>query len=118
MIVYCMTYQETTTASIPLAAARFAASDSAATRDCGYSATSLRQAVVAVLDEDELQERPWLGGANESDQVPIFNLRATLAAEAARCDRGWSLAQRFARMRVVGEWGDGNTLIGTALLFV
>ena len=66
---------------------------------------------MAVLNNHAVQDRPWLGVANESDQAPVFNLRATLAAEAARSDRKWSLAQWFARMRVDGEWGNGNTLI-------
>ena len=77
---------------------------------------------MAVLNNHAVQDRPWLGAvANESDQAPVFNLRTTLAAEAARSDRKWSLAQWFARMRVDGEWGvgqgDGNTLIGAVLLF-
>ena len=72
---------------------------------------------MAVLNNHTVQDRPWLGVANESDQSPLFNLRATLAAEAARSDRKWSLAQWFARMRIDGEWGDGNTLIGAVLLF-
>ena len=48
--------------------------------------------------------------------APIFNFRATLAAEAARGDREWTLREWFVKMRSLREWGDGNTLIGAALL--
>lgn len=75
-----------------------------------HDAASLRAAILDLLDDDALldTDRPAL--------APIFNLRATLAAEAARGDRKWTLREWFAKMRSLREWGDGGTLIGAALL--
>ena len=59
-------------------------------RATNYNATSLRQAVVDILDNDNLQDRSWLAATHETDRAPpVLNLRASLAAEAARSDREW-----------------------------
>ena len=34
-----------------------------------------------------------------------------------RAEHGWNLRRWFQQMRNLDEWGDGNTLIGAALLF-
>ena len=80
-----------------------------------HDAASLRAAIVDLLDDDALLERSWLD-TDRPALAPIFNLRATLAAEAARGDRKWTLREWFAKMRSLREWGDGGTLIGAALL--
>ena len=73
-------------------------------------------AVMAALDDADLQERAWLL-SSESDATAVINLRAPLAAEDARADRKWTLDEWFRKMRKEGEWGDGNTLIGATLFF-
>ena len=80
-----------------------------------YNAVSLRHAILRQLADAALQDRIWVGVADQ-DAMSLTNLRATLAANAARF-RGRSLHEWFQAMQDPNEFGDANTLIGGMLLF-
>ena len=80
-----------------------------------YNAVSPRHAILRQLADAALQDRSWVGVADQ-DAVPLTNLRATLAANAARFG-GRSLHEWFQAMYDPNEFGDANTLIGAVLLF-
>lgn len=83
-------------------------------RALDHDVGSVRDALVATLDDAALLERIWLA-PGDGDAVGITTLRAQVLAQAARMGR--TLPQWYERMRRRDEWGDGATLIAAALLF-
>lgn len=76
---------------------------------------SLRRAIVATLEDESLLERLWVA-SSDSDTAPaeLGRLRRTLEIGAKQSD--CTLNRWYEKMRLISEWGDGNTLIGAALL--
>lgn len=74
-----------------------------------YDADGLRAALVDVIADEDLLNRPW------GESVNAGSLRDVIGAQAAR--NGWSIEQWAGRMRGAHEWGDGATLIAAAVLF-
>ena len=75
----------------------------------------MRRAILELLDDDALLGRFWVG-RGDNDAAQAGSLRTKLET-TARAEYACSLRSWFARLRPLDAWGDGNTLIGAALLF-